>query len=250
MTTNSLVAIALAALCVLSIGVSATTLESSMGTDPDDVIDLDWERLPIGEETAIELNEQIQANGDGGSADATGEVPSDRDQREPQSKPGVGNPDTGNAPDTDGPIDRLQSQQPKPSSLVPELPDPDDTRWLLLALLAALLAVAYRYRDRFGFGPDATDGDQSPPWPPADPATEVDRAWLAMVRRLDVDRPWARTPAEFAAAAADAGMDSQAVEQVTAAFRDVRYGGAAVTDECRERARSALSRLTDEGDSA
>ncbi|MEF8831827.1 MAG: DUF4129 domain-containing protein [Halobacteriales archaeon] len=64
---------------------------------------------------------------------------------------------------------------------------------------------------------------------------EVYRAWREMVGHLQVDRPDATTPGEFADAAVAAGMARGDVEQLTDLFEAVRYGGVEPTDE-RERA--------------
>jgi len=88
----------------------------------------------------------------------------------------------------------------------------------------------------------------------ADPSNEVYRAWREMTRHLRVDRPASSTPAEFAAAATDAGMDPDDVAQLTDLFEAVRYGGEAPTEERVRRAREALRRIertyAEEGDGA
>ncbi|PSP56647.1 hypothetical protein BRC82_01875 [Halobacteriales archaeon QS_1_67_19] len=71
---------------------------------------------------------------------------------------------------------------------------------------------------------------------------EVYRAWREMTRHLDVANPRSSTPAEFAAAAVEAGMDRGDVEELTALFEEVRYGGEAPTAEREQRAVSALRR--------
>ncbi|WP_138006941.1 DUF4129 domain-containing protein [Halalkalirubrum salinum] len=72
---------------------------------------------------------------------------------------------------------------------------------------------------------------------------EVYHAWAEMARSLDVPSPETSTPAAFAAAAVDAGMDPADVEALTAVFEAVRYGGAAVTPEREQRAVAALRRI-------
>ena len=241
MTTSSTVAAVVAVVCVVAMGVSATTLESSVGTDPDDVIDLDWERLPIGERAAVELKAEMAENGD--SVEAERPVPADERVPRPQSRPDPGRQDErrpGGSVDEPQPMAGMDDS---PAGTAPETWDP--FRLLaIVALLAALGVVAYRYGGRFLDRWATEENRANPaPWPPREPRSEVDRAWFAMVRCLDVERPWTRTPAEFAAAAVDAGMDPDAVEKVTAAFEAVHYGGASVTPTLRERARSGLRRL-------
>ncbi len=79
----------------------------------------------------------------------------------------------------------------------------------------------------------------------ADPPVEneVYRAWREMTRHLEVAFPETSTPAEFADAAVEAGMDREDVEELTALFRDVRYGGAEATADREERAVAVLRRI-------
>ncbi|WP_089822017.1 DUF4129 domain-containing protein [Halogranum amylolyticum] len=72
---------------------------------------------------------------------------------------------------------------------------------------------------------------------------EVYRAWGEMTRLLDVPRPQSSTAGEFATAAVDAGMAREDVEELTALFEDVRYGGAEATPERERRAVDALRRI-------
>jgi len=72
---------------------------------------------------------------------------------------------------------------------------------------------------------------------------EVFRAWREMTTHLDVANPQSSTPAEFAAAAVDAGMAREDVEELTALFEEVRYGGEAPTEERESRAVEALRRI-------
>lgn len=258
MNRRTILPTALAVLCVLSIGVSATTLESTVQTDPDDVIDLNWDQLPIGEETAIEMKEEMGDN-EAGRNPGTGperEVeqqsqPESRQEADQQSQPGAGGQE---AERTGGGVEQeVAAAKQDAGGLAPNA-FPWDLLWLLAAivLLVALAALGYRYAGRFDVGAGATGDPDSPPWPPHGSMSDVDRAWFAMVRRLDLDRPWTRTPAEFADAAVEAGMDPEAVDRVTSAFTDVHYGGSSLTSALRERARAGFRQLEDpsEGDHA
>jgi len=71
----------------------------------------------------------------------------------------------------------------------------------------------------------------------------VYRSWHEMTAHLDVERPDASTPAEFADAAVDAGMDRDDVAELTRLFEAVRYGDAPATAERAERATAALRRI-------
>nr|WP_193570048.1 DUF4129 domain-containing protein [Halorussus sp. JP-T4] len=79
---------------------------------------------------------------------------------------------------------------------------------------------------------DATDVDN-----------EVFRAWREMTDHLRVSNPASSTPAEFAAAAVDAGMAREDVDRLTALFEEVRYGGEAPTEEREQQALDALRRI-------
>ncbi|QKY20852.1 DUF4129 domain-containing protein [Halolamina sp. CBA1230] len=72
---------------------------------------------------------------------------------------------------------------------------------------------------------------------------EVFRAWVEMTHHLAVDHPESSTPAEFAAAAVDAGMSPDDVRELTDLFEEVRYGDHEVTEEREQRATAALRRI-------
>jgi hypothetical protein len=80
----------------------------------------------------------------------------------------------------------------------------------------------------------------------ADVDNEIYRAWVEMTRHLDVSNPDASTPAEFAAAAVEAGMDRDDVTELTDLFEVVRYGDATPTEERERRAVEALRRIESE----
>ncbi|WP_254829481.1 DUF4129 domain-containing protein [Haloglomus salinum] len=71
----------------------------------------------------------------------------------------------------------------------------------------------------------------------------VYRSWHEMTAHLDIERPDASTPAEFADAAVAAGMDRDDVAELTRLFEAVRYGDAPATAERAERATAALRRI-------
>jgi len=81
----------------------------------------------------------------------------------------------------------------------------------------------------------------------ADSPTAADnaiyRAWAEMVALLDAPDPQSGTPRQFAAAAIEAGMDPDDVAILTRTFEEVRYGGASLSEERRERATTALRRI-------
>jgi hypothetical protein len=76
----------------------------------------------------------------------------------------------------------------------------------------------------------------------ADASNEVFRAWREMVQLLEIDDPETTTPAEFEARAVAAGMDAEDVAELTALFREVRYG-AFQAGEREDDAVAALRRI-------
>jgi len=77
----------------------------------------------------------------------------------------------------------------------------------------------------------------------ADLDNEVYRAWAEMAGPLPVDQPETSTPAEFADAATDAGIDPGDVGELTDLFEEVRYGTAEATAEREQQAVAALRRI-------
>lgn len=242
--------------CIAAIGLAASTYDSTLDTDPDDVIDVKHTWIPLGKETILALQDrqpsspkQGQSSGGGsaggGGGGGGGSGGASASESSPPDEP---------APCTTGLAGVLATVFP---SLIP----PCGTLYLFGLLLPFLLlltvpALVYRYRARLlapvlavmGVLGDraATDGDEEAvPWPSEQPGNAVQSAWLSMVMRTDIDRPWTRTPAECARAAVDAGMNAEAVETITTLFEEVRYGGAPLTDDRRQRARDWHQRLTD-----
>jgi len=72
---------------------------------------------------------------------------------------------------------------------------------------------------------------------------EVYRAWAKMAEPLPVEQPQTSTPAEFASAAREAGIEREDVSELTTLFEEVRYGTAAPTEEREQRAVEALRRI-------
>jgi len=88
---------------------------------------------------------------------------------------------------------------------------------------------------------EAADGDES------DLSNAVYRAWYEMTAALDVADPETATPGEFADAARAAGLDPDAVADLTAVFEAVRYGDEPVADH-EERALAALRQIERDAD--
>jgi hypothetical protein len=74
---------------------------------------------------------------------------------------------------------------------------------------------------------------------------EVYRAYRDFTERVPTDRAEATTPREYAARARRIGLDGDAVETVTDAFQQVRYGGQQPGESLERRAREAVDALGD-----
>lgn len=226
MNLSKLFPLVVAVLCVTAIGVSATTLESSVSTDPDEEIDT-YEILPIGQGDAIALQEQMEGDDDSASSETEQSSASQ---------------------------DEATGMSSSPPSLLDWLLD------FLLSILRFLLAVgvilaagalAYRYRDRIldAFWDQLQPNDDAAnvqyersTWPEGSPSNAVERAWIGLVKKVDPERPSVMTPSECAAAARQAGYDAAPVETITGAFERVEYGGVPA-DEEEDRVEDALQSL-------
>ncbi|WP_123620144.1 DUF4129 domain-containing protein [Halorubrum sp. CSM-61] len=222
MNRSRLLSALIALLAITSLSVASTTLDTSLTTDPDEEINPDWESLPIGQDDAAAIQESIESGGaESGGGAASGAA--------------------GGATAVDEPslFDRL-------IALLSRL------FRLLLPVVAVLgvAALAYRYRDALAdlIGRDsrATAGagtrSAAGRWPGTDPEHDVDRAWVAVIRRLNPERPATTTPDECRALARARGLDRDAVESIVSAFEHVHYGGRSVDAEV-DRAREGLRAL-------
>lgn len=275
---DSYLTVLLAVCCIGAAGMASTTLASSLSEDPDDVVDVDYSELPIGEDEgssvrgAVQNEEGTPSDGGSDSTDATdpqgstGGGADDRSESPPpeeqssddQSQGGSGSGATGQSGSGDGTGTSGVGADGSGSGRGPGTPT---VNWLwnlleqLLPLLGLLVAtaLAYRYRRNLlalALALAAVVGDRTSTgerretrWPAERPSNDVHRAWLSMVDRLDIDQPHTRTPSECASAAVEADMDPSAVQTLTNVFEEVRYGEKPVTDERRQRAKRGLERI-------
>lgn len=233
-----------ALVCAFALGAAGTSLEAAVHTSPDDVIDVDRTGLPISENQARQVRDQVESKQDEPSREEAQQNQDDQQQQQKKQQ-------------------QQQQQQQQSQSASPDEP----SLWqqllallralfpyLLGALLLGLLAlVVYRKRDRLlALLALLLDGsDEREDEPPArehrplalSPENDVDDAWLRLARAVGDRAGGARTPREYETAAVQAGFDPDAVSQVTRIFEEVRYGGQPVTDDRRRRANDALARL-------
>lgn len=279
MARSRLAPLAVALLCIAALGVAASTMESTLATDPDDEINPDWDRLPIGQDQAATIEDEMNAGDEDGDAAAERGDEKAAEARERHESADQGEPreDAGESGDRDGEPNEAAGGDGDDATGEAERDSGGGVgegfdhggiptllglilsflvtllKWLLLlALLVASAALAYRYRDRFlaalDRSPRAEEGEADAPqpadeeWPMTDPSSAVDRAWLELVRLVDPERPAVMTPREFAAAARESGLDATAVDVITAAFERTHYGGVPAEEE-EPRATDALDRL-------
>lgn len=276
MNRHQLTSIAVAMACFLAVGVAATTLSSTVSSNPAEAVDLNYRYLPIESSDVAKLNNQINrhkhdpsqhaddpAQRGGRGQDGRGSGPDQPDQPQREMKPKRGDSSNpgglrGQQHDQKGltPGDgshemagkgKGNSKQPAPKEV-----DSGSLLWLAVGLLVAglLLALAYRYRDRllafFGSSSSVESEDETDAgWKPSPPGEKnvVFTAWNTLLRNLDVEDTAARTTTECATAAANAGMDRDAIETLTQTFEEVRYGKRPVTDDRRQRVSQVCQRL-------
>lgn len=268
MNAQRILTVVLVVLCVSAVGLSATSLDSALETHPDDVVELDYDRLPIGKGDAARIEDEVESNqgqNGGGSASSN--------DGDPGTGSGDGSESRETRPDTD---DSTESRSDASSGGTSDGGGESDSGLggsgsgvgvtglgvsLLGRLLSLLpwvlvllgLALAYRYRERLAsvvlalvaplFVPASDTGSPEERWRGVPPSNDVHRAWLAMVDSTPIDRPWTKTPVECAHAARESGIDPATVETVTRAFEEVRYGGRPVTAERRRAVREAMEHV-------
>ncbi|MFC4552001.1 MULTISPECIES: DUF4129 domain-containing protein [Halorussus] len=256
---DTLVSAVVGLLCIAAVGMSATTLESSVSSTPDDVLSHD--QVPISQEDARQFKKEFQSDGTGaaaGSGDQKRQAHKKNEKQAQAQKQGEQRQQSQQQKQKQQ--QKQQQQQQKQAKTDPTVEKQSLLEKLLaflkqwgplLLVLALLGGLAYRYRDRIAallaaLSPSGrNDGDGGPgrPWADTDPGDEVQRSWLSLARRTHVDRPRATTTEEYADAAVEQGMDPDAVETITREFEAVRYRGADVTDDRERRAREGRENL-------
>ncbi|UPV76845.1 DUF4129 domain-containing protein (plasmid) [Halorussus limi] len=93
MKADSVLTVVVALCCVLAIGATSTTLDSTVSTDPEEVTNFDYDKVPIGTGQAKKLDDAIDggrsASGQSGSGkDASSESGSSGDEKVQAAKAG------------------------------------------------------------------------------------------------------------------------------------------------------------------
>lgn len=247
MTANRFLPVLVCVCCIVALGVSATTLESSLSTSPDDVIDIEYDELPIGQESLSDAKEQATQKGKPDSAADPSEMDSgansDSDSQESSQAPGGDDDSSGLGDGIPSLLDRLLSLL---SSLL--------VYGAVTLAIGLTAAAGYRYRDRIrdrlaGLWPDAERAGESL-WVRDDAQTYADdatnpihHAWLQLIEHAGIDDPHAHSPRESARRAVANGLPRAPVEQITHEFEAVRYGPAEPTPDRIDRVESELGRI-------
>lgn len=226
-----------------ALSMSAATIETTLSTDPADVINPDYDTVPIGQDTAETIRQEMESTEwDGESTEDTRTAPV---------------PQTDAASGGERPLNGRSTTSDR--SLLDRLLD--ILVYVLMAVAGVTIAVAAIYRrnqllELLTYAilpPESTAGGtvDSDRWPRSPPSNSVERTWAAMIHSLDPEHPEIMTPQEFAATAVEAGLDETAVARLTETFEEITYGGQAVTatreriaNECRDQL--GLGRTDDE----
>ena len=240
-----------AVLCVVAFGVAATTLDSSLSSEPGDLVQPDYGGLPFEQKDVTELRKALESNQDKGDSKTTKPTQQGDSKQQPQGGASGDTKSADSSPDQ-GQDESSSGQKPTEPSLLDRLLAFLLSLWPLLVLLVAA-GLVYRYRERLGallaalvggVGASGGGGTTEPdPWADAAPDNDVERAWLTMVRAAGLSRPWTKTPGECAEAAVSSGLDPEGVRTITDVYEEVRYGGARPTEGHERRAREGLGRL-------
>lgn len=126
-------------------------------------------------------------------------------------------------------------------------------------VMVTVIGIGLKHRQRIGhtnvFVPsDAVESTAesstrtTDEWMRASPSNTIARAWIEMVRHIEVDNSHSRTLREWESAAIETGLDPAAVRTITETFAEVRYGTADVTPKRRTTVEQALTELTGEGE--
>lgn len=263
MNRRSILWLGVALVSILALGLSVTTLDSTVTTEPADAIDVDYDSVPIGAGQAQAFRDEVEGNepdeddeestGDDGEEHDTGEHLPPGNEGEESEDAGAAAAETDGDAGASGVEEGLGTAAAEPS-LLDRLLDLLRSLLELAVMVGVFLGVGtllVRYRDRLfqsSGSPDAASTPPAEPWPREPPENPVERAWVDVVHRLDLRDPEAMTTSECAAAAVRTGFDADAVGRLTETFEEVRYGNRPVTDERVRRAERCRSRILEEGE--
>ena len=271
MNWNRLLTAVAAVCCLVAVGTVATTMDSSVTTEPEEAVEFDHLPLPTGAEESVgQLRRQVSTDAPGagtggtsGGASSAGGSGSQSDGGEAAEEQASqaeaaegGDPKSVAGSQSDQQQSQSQSKKESggssaaPESLLERLLDLLRSLLAYLPLVLGILALggaAYLLHDRFAgrLGGDdegrATEGGPTLGEPA--PRNDVSQAWYEMVERVGLAERYDLTPDEHAERAAERGVDPESAATLTRLFEEVRYGDAPVTDERRRRARERVQEI-------
>ncbi|MBX0324298.1 DUF4129 domain-containing protein [Halomicroarcula sp. F13] len=266
MNQQHVITILFAGCCLFAAVSMAASLETSVPGNPDDVVDVDTESLPLPSEQADQVKNALQSGGQSdteGNSGTTSQPSSDGSQqgREPSradsgAKDSMSDTTDGTGQSSGGTADSEggQSGLTKQAGLGPGGPVDsllDLLRQLFERLLAVVAVLAVlgmlalagykrdllldRLREYVGRETTADVRAATTKLPNREPRNEIERTWLEMVSSAGAADDPSLTPRERAEAVAQTGLRSEPVRELTDLFEDVRYGDRPVTtSEVRE----------------
>lgn len=251
MDTDRLLSAVVAVLCILSVGFASTTLDDSVDTKPEDVINIDYDKLPINPQQAEEFkgDKVTTANPEG-----TG-TPTEESKTETQDQtatPGEGDAELRN-PQGGSEDQQTEAAGQGSTPRIIEESLLDKLLSLLMTLLpfvliGAVLAVAVKKRETIaGWLETAERNDpvSTQPTVVARPENEVYQAWHEFASAIPYERRKAMTPDEVAAALRnETELGDELLMELTKTFKRIRYGDAPVTDDDRALAARVEEQLT------
>ncbi|WP_336360061.1 DUF4129 domain-containing protein [Haladaptatus sp. ZSTT2] len=251
MDTDRLLSAVVAVLCILSVGFASTTLDDSVTTKPEDVINIDYDKLPINPQEAEEFKGDDVTTAD---PESTG-TPTAESKTETQGNtatPGEGDaelsdPQAGGANQQTEATGQGSSPQVVGESLLDKFLSFLMTL-LPFVLIGAVLAVAVKKRETIAGWLEHAERNEpvsTQPTVVARPENEVYQAWHEVASAIPYVQRKAMTPDEVAAALRDeTDLDDELLMELTKTFKRIRYGGAPVTDDDRALAARVEDQLT------
>lgn len=254
MNAHRVLSVAVAVVVVLAIGLSASTLGSSMSTDPNDAIDVDYDALPVGDDSADAIESAAQGIVDQYSQRANPDPSAERSERAGDGQTtgqSMDESESGESSSAQADAERQASQASGDGA--GEVPTEPPFDWLpvliAVALLLAVVLLGYRYRSHLAAllsllgDPDSESRPGLTGAAVPDPENDVQRAWVELVSRAEVSRPQTRTPRDCARIAVERGYDHDAVHRLRRLFEDVQYGTTPPSDDQERRAMETLRTL-------
>lgn len=236
--------------CLLAMVSLSASLESTVATSPGEAIELEYASLPLSVQEASEIKRSYHSGGSGEDREATSvsrsaERESDIERAggasEAERSDGTSEAErSGGASDTDrsGGDSRSEPEQGFFEKLAGFLSTVVSALLWPVVVLVGLLSFSRRDSIRAWVNRHlqghlspveaaTTDADDGRPFHP--PEDLVERSWVELLAKADIDPDPSATPREVAADLVGAGWDRRAVWELTELFEETRYGDKPVT---------------------